>query len=116
MSIALDRFGESLREERTASMLDEDFLVAFGRGAGMDCEGFGVLGADGVLRITDVVVLDMQDWPGLGAPGFEQVLDILYEVGGGAGSPIGIAFHETVLEVDDEEDGRFLCFCCHGEG
>ena len=97
-------------------MLNEDFLVAFRRGASVDCEGLGVRGADGVLGLVDGVVLDVQDWPGLGAPSFEQVLDVLDEFGGGAGSPFGIAFHHTMLEIDDEEDGRFLGFFCHGDG
>ena len=97
-------------------MLDEDFLVAGGRGAAVDCEGLGEGGADGVCGVVDIVVLDVQDWPGLGAPGLEEVLDVFYEVGRGAGPPGRIAFHETMLQVDDEEDWGVFCFSCHDEG
>jgi len=73
---------------------------------------------DGVCRVGDIVVVDVDYWPVARTPGAEEVSDVFYEIRGGAGTPFAGTFNEALLEVDYEEDGGLFGFgtgSCHFE-
>ena len=82
----------------------------------MDCKGFRTCGSNGVVKLVECVVLDVEDWPVFRTPGFEEGFDVFYELGSGARTPFCRAFDETVLQVDEEENRRSLGFGSHVAG
>ena len=53
----------------------------------MNRVSLGVDRGNGVTGVKDIVMLDVQDGPVFGAPGFEEVGYVLYEIWGGATAP-----------------------------